>query len=122
MQKKAYVAIIGYGVIGKRVADAVSVQDDMELAGIAETSSSIRLRVASSKGYRIYSATDEAASQMETSGISLSGSLDDLLAEADIVVDCTPKSIARENVEQKLNQIKLAIVATNTGPAANAVR
>ena len=99
MQKKAHVAIIGYGVIGKRVADAVSVQDDMELAGIADTSSSIRLRVASSKGYRIYSATDEAASQMETSGISLSGSLDDLLAEADIVVDCTPKSIARENVE-----------------------
>lgn len=32
--KKVKVAINGYGVIGKRVADAVVLQDDMELAGI----------------------------------------------------------------------------------------
>ena len=30
------VAVNGYGVIGKRVADAVASQDDMELVGIAD--------------------------------------------------------------------------------------
>ena len=30
------VAVNGYGVIGKRVADAVRLQDDMALAGVAE--------------------------------------------------------------------------------------
>jgi glyceraldehyde-3-phosphate dehydrogenase (NAD(P)) len=34
--KKIRVAINGYGVIGKRVADAVSLQDDMELVGVCE--------------------------------------------------------------------------------------
>ena len=30
------VAVNGYGVIGKRVADAASLQDDMTLAGVAD--------------------------------------------------------------------------------------
>ncbi len=34
--KKVKVAINGYGVIGKRVVDAVLLQDDMELAGICD--------------------------------------------------------------------------------------
>lgn len=32
---KLRVAVNGYGVIGKRVADAVAAQDDMEIVGIA---------------------------------------------------------------------------------------
>ena len=34
--KRVKVAVNGYGVIGKRVADAVLLQDDMELAGICD--------------------------------------------------------------------------------------
>jgi glyceraldehyde-3-phosphate dehydrogenase (NAD(P)) len=34
--KRVKVAVNGYGVIGKRVADAVILQDDMELAGICD--------------------------------------------------------------------------------------
>lgn len=33
--KKIKVAVNGYGVIGKRVADAVRQQDNMELIGVA---------------------------------------------------------------------------------------
>jgi glyceraldehyde-3-phosphate dehydrogenase (NAD(P)+) (phosphorylating) len=36
MSKSARVAINGYGVIGKRVADAVNLQSDMTLAGMAD--------------------------------------------------------------------------------------
>ena len=35
---KAKIAINGYGTIGKRVADAVTAQDDMEIAGVVKTS------------------------------------------------------------------------------------
>jgi glyceraldehyde-3-phosphate dehydrogenase (NAD(P)) len=33
---KQKIALVGYGVIGKRVADAVALQDDMELSGVCE--------------------------------------------------------------------------------------
>ncbi|HAI38550.1 MAG TPA: type II glyceraldehyde-3-phosphate dehydrogenase, partial [Maribacter sp.] len=30
------IAVIGYGVIGKRVADAINLQDDMKLSGACD--------------------------------------------------------------------------------------
>jgi glyceraldehyde-3-phosphate dehydrogenase (NAD(P)) len=33
---KTRVAVNGYGVVGKRVAEAVILQDDLELAGVAD--------------------------------------------------------------------------------------
>ena len=41
--KKQKIALIGYGVIGKRVADAVALQDDMELTGVADVISDWRI-------------------------------------------------------------------------------
>ncbi|KCZ96009.1 glyceraldehyde-3-phosphate dehydrogenase, partial [Hyphomonas oceanitis SCH89] len=55
--KSIRVAVNGYGVIGKRVADAVTLQDDMQLAGIADTAADWRLRVANARGYRVFAAT-----------------------------------------------------------------
>ena len=40
------VAINGYGVIGKRAADAVAAQSDMALAGVADISADWRIAVA----------------------------------------------------------------------------
>ncbi|HBL93776.1 MAG TPA: type II glyceraldehyde-3-phosphate dehydrogenase [Hyphomonas sp.] len=94
----ARVAVNGFGVIGKRVADAVSQQDDMQLVGVADTSSDWRVRVANTRGYRVYAAHQAKAASMSAAGISLSGDLADLLDEADIVIDCTPKHIAAGNV------------------------
>ena len=96
--KSIRVAINGYGVIGKRVADAVTRQDDMQLAGIADTAADWRLRVANQRGYRVFAATPTAHKSMSKAGMMLSGNLDDLLDEADIVVDCTPKHVATGNV------------------------
>jgi glyceraldehyde-3-phosphate dehydrogenase/erythrose-4-phosphate dehydrogenase len=44
------VAVNGCGVIGKRVADAVRLQDDMALAGVADIVDDYRLRVADQAG------------------------------------------------------------------------
>lgn len=47
------VAINGYGVIGKRVADAVAAQEDRALAGVADVVTDCRLRVAAERGFPI---------------------------------------------------------------------
>ena len=93
------IAVIGYGVIGKRVADAIALQDDMELAGVCDIISDWRIQNAVRKEYDIYAATEEAADKMKSEGISVKGSMQELLKKIDLVVDCTPKNIAAKNVE-----------------------
>ncbi|MDQ1901989.1 MULTISPECIES: type II glyceraldehyde-3-phosphate dehydrogenase [unclassified Paracoccus (in: a-proteobacteria)] len=97
-QARTRVAVNGYGVIGKRVADAIALQDDMELAGIADIASDWRIRVAGAKGYAIFAATEERLDPMRKAGLDLAGALGDLLETADVVVDCTPKNVAARNV------------------------
>ena len=46
---KVKVAINGYGTIGKRVADAVSLQDDMEMIGVAKTRPNYEATIANEK-------------------------------------------------------------------------
>ena len=43
------VAVNGYGVIGKRVADAVAVQADMDLIGVADVVADWRARMPATK-------------------------------------------------------------------------
>jgi hypothetical protein len=63
--KRVKVAINGYGVIGKRVADAVVLQDDMELAGICDIIHDYRIRVALEKGYPVFASTPEKLDENE---------------------------------------------------------
>lgn len=93
------VAVVGYGVIGKRVAEAVGRQSDMVLSGIADVVSDWRLQAAAQTGHPVFGATATAAKGMREAGIALRGELPDLLSNADVVVDCTPKNIASANIE-----------------------
>lgn len=88
------VAINGYGVIGKRVADALSLQDDMVVAGVADIVTDYRIRLAVERGHALYAATAEAGAAMAEAGLPIKGGLEDLVAAADVVVDCTPKKVA----------------------------
>lgn len=85
------VGINGFGVIGKRVADAVNLQDDMELVGISDISHDYRIRVAVERGIRVFASTAEKLDEMKTAGVPMSGTLEALLEQIDIIVDCTPK-------------------------------
>lgn len=98
--RKTRVGVNGYGVIGKRVADAVVLQDDMELAGVADVARDYRIRVAAERGYPIYAALPHMRFSMEEAGIPVVGTLDDLLREVDVMVDCTPKGIGSSNKER----------------------
>lgn len=95
---KVKVGIDGYGVIGKRVADAITLQKDMELTGISDIAADYRIRVAAEKyRYPIYASAPDAAERMEGAGLKVEGTLDDLLGKVDIVVDCTPKGVGAKN-------------------------
>jgi glyceraldehyde-3-phosphate dehydrogenase (NAD(P)) len=93
------VAVNGYGVIGKRVADAVAKQDDMQLAGVVDVVSDWRPKVAVKRGIPLFGAGPEQAERMRRSGLQVAGTLEDVLSRVDVVVDCTPKRIAAKNVE-----------------------
>lgn len=93
------IAVIGYGVIGKRVADALKVQDDMNLVGVCDIISDWRIQTGIEKGFAVFAATKEADKEMRSVGISVAGSMQELLERVDLVVDCTPKKIAAKNVE-----------------------
>lgn len=99
VSKNIRVAVNGYGVIGKRVADAVRLQPDMELVGVADVVTDYRVKAAAVLGLPIYAALPEKVNDMKGAGIPVQGTLDDLLAQVDVVVDCTPKGIGAKNRE-----------------------
>lgn len=94
---KLKVAINGYGVIGRRVADAVALQRDMELAGVADIVTDWRTRVAVRRGFPLFAATADALEEMKAGGLEPRGDLASLLKQADVVVDCTPKGVDARN-------------------------
>ena len=96
---KIRVAVNGYGVIGKRVADAVRVQPDMILTGISDVVSDYRVQTAAVLDLPIYSSIPAKLDEMRAAGIPLKGTLHDLLGQVDVVVDCTPKGIGAKNLE-----------------------
>lgn len=94
---KIRVAINGYGTIGKRVADAVARQPDMEVAGVAKTRPTFEARRAVDRGYPLFVAGHGKREEFTTAGLSVAGSLADLLGAADVVVDATPEGLGEEN-------------------------
>ncbi len=79
------------------MADAVALQDDMVLAGVADIVTDYRIRLAVERGYALYGATPEAEKAMMEAGCPVMGGLEDLLGASDLVVDCTPKRVAAKN-------------------------
>tara|TARA_R110002072_G_scaffold166080_1_gene319297 strand:+ start:4480 stop:5502 length:1023 start_codon:yes stop_codon:yes gene_type:complete len=98
--RKIKVAVNGYGVIGKRVADAIILQDDMVLVGVCDVVSDWRIKIAIEKGYSVFAFDNTYKNQMLEAGIPIVGTLEELISEADIVVDCTPKKIAIGNINK----------------------
>ena len=79
MNGKVRVGINGYGVIGKRVADAVALQSDMEISGVTAVNADYRVRIAAERGYPIYCVTPDRRQMMTEAHIPTLGSLEDLV-------------------------------------------
>ncbi len=91
------VAVSGYGTIGKRVAYAISKQDDMKLVGVVKHSPDFEARLAVEKGIDVYVTESERLAKFEKAGIKAKGVKEDLFSKADLVVDATPEGVGEEN-------------------------
>jgi len=98
---KPRVLVVGYGVIGQRLADGVARQEDMELVGVVDIAPTLSTRALHEAGmaYRLFVVAPEQKAAFDEIGIPVSGTLDDALAETDIVLDSTPGGVGRKNKE-----------------------
>ncbi len=96
------VAINGYGTIGKRVADAISCQNDMEIVGVTKTGPSFGCELAVKNNFDLYSTaeTTESVRKFHEEGYDCKGTIDDLLKISDIVVDCSPGNCGEANLSK----------------------
>jgi len=92
------VGLVGYGTIGKRVADAVSLQKDMKMVGISGHTYDYKIEVAKMKGFKIFTTGDK--NEFIKNGIKPEGDLKNLMDDVDVIIDCTPKKIGKENKEK----------------------
>lgn len=83
------VAANRYGVVGKRVADAVDMQNDMQLVGVAD--------VATERGHPVLASDQTVRDEMQGAGIPVAGTHVGPLGQDDIVADCAPKKLAAAN-------------------------
>jgi len=85
------VGINGYGTIGRRVADAVMKQEDMELVGITKTRPDYKSALAEKKGIPLYAVDMKSLEVLRSAGANVKGTLNDLLLRVDVVVDAAPE-------------------------------
>ena len=95
------VAINGYGTIGKRVADAIDAQEDMEVVGVTKTGPSFGCEMAAKKGFDLYCTSDDKdmIASFENSRFVCKGGLKDLLSISDVVIDCSPGKMGASNLK-----------------------
>ena len=105
------VGVVGYGVIGQRLADGVAVQKDMELVGIADVAPTLALRALKARGmpYDLYCAIAGNEGLLEAAGIPVSGNMDDLIDQVDIVLDATSAGVGAKNKQLYLKKKKKAV-------------
>jgi glyceraldehyde-3-phosphate dehydrogenase (NAD(P)) len=95
------VGVVGYGVIGQRLADGVALQKDMELVGVADVSPTLAIRALKEKGmpYKLYNGMPENQDQFDKLGIPVSGTLEELVQSVDIILDATSAGVGAKNKE-----------------------
>ncbi|MDG6917262.1 MAG: type II glyceraldehyde-3-phosphate dehydrogenase [Nitrososphaerota archaeon] len=91
------VGVNGYGTIGRRVADAVKKQKDMELVGVTAGHPHYKYAVASEKGIPLYALDMKSLEAFNRDGYALRGTLNDLLQRVDVVVDGAPEDSGPTN-------------------------
>lgn len=90
------VGVVGYGTIGRRVALAVKMQEDMELVGVVKRRPDYYVVHAERSGIPVYVAGGNYE-EFEKRGVKVRGSLEDLLERVDVVVDATPEGQGAAN-------------------------
>src|SRR5881397_206259 len=96
-KSSARVGVNGFGVIGKRVAEAITKQKDMKLVGVSDVVGDYRVKLGQNKGFEIYASIPDKLPDMKKSGVEVAGTLEDLLRKIDVIIDCTPAGLGAKN-------------------------
>lgn len=107
MTKKVF--INGYGTIGKRIADAILKQPDMQLLGIGKRTPDYKALIANRKNIPIYVPTENDIRIFEERGIKVAGIIEDAISQADIIIDTSPGGKGALNKELYIKYDKPAI-------------
>lgn len=98
---KIKVGVAGFGVIGQRLADGVALQKDMQLVGVADVAPTLAIRALKERGmpYNLYLASQDKRAELEALNIPISGTLEDMVKECDVILDSSPGGIGAKNKE-----------------------
>nr|BAE96786.1 glyceraldehyde 3-phosphate dehydrogenase [Aeropyrum pernix] len=91
------VGVNGFGTIGRRVALAITLQKDLKLVDVVKRTPDYAALYAASRGIPIYTPTAKEAEEFEKRGIKVGGTLRELLARVDVIVDATPEGQGAKN-------------------------
>lgn len=92
------IAVNGYGVIGRRLADAVRLQPDMELIGITKVKPDYKAKVAIQKRYKLYGIDEKSLKSLRDAGLQAEGTAKDLFPQVDVVLDSSPEEEGAKNI------------------------
>lgn len=97
--RKVKVGVAGYGTIGQRLADGVALQEDMELVGVADVAPTLPIQALYEKGmpYKLFTAAPDKINLLTDKNIPVSGTLEDLVKQVDIMLDATNAGIGAIN-------------------------
>ena len=96
------VGVVGYGVIGQRLADGLALQEDMELVGVSGNANpTLAIRALKEKGmpYKLFMASLDKKEIFDQLNIPISGTLEDLVKESDVILDATSAGGGMKNKE-----------------------
>lgn len=105
------VGIIGYGVVGRRLADALSKLADIDLIGVADISPNLAMKAAQDRGsgLKFYTFDLKAETLFKQHGLTVEGDIHQLLNDVDLVCDATPAGTGAENLKL-YNQFDIKII------------
>ncbi|HBG02184.1 MAG TPA: type II glyceraldehyde-3-phosphate dehydrogenase [Firmicutes bacterium] len=105
------VGVVGYGVIGTRLATGVALQKDMELVGIADVGLTLSIRALLERGmpYDFYLAAPANRQQLEEAGVPIAGTLEDLVQKCDVILDATSAGVGAVNKKMYAKYGKKAV-------------
>lgn len=116
---KTRVSINGYGNIGKRVAEAVKKQKDMELVGASKMNPDYHSHDAIKRGISLYAISNPDL--FTEKNIDIAGSVEEMIKESDVVIDCAPSGVGLMNSSLYAKHPNVKIIyqggeAANTAP------
>ncbi|AFA39627.1 glyceraldehyde-3-phosphate dehydrogenase, type II [Pyrobaculum oguniense TE7] len=103
------VGIVGFGTIGKRIADAVAAQGDMHVSGVLKVTPDYEALVATAKGFKVYTLPDRVE-KFKKAGIEPAGTIEDLIKASDVIIDASPEDVGAENKEKYYSKFDKPVI------------